>query len=90
MDATTDLHYTFGARWRITVDGAVVLDTSAHPLFATAEDTHAPLAPRTYTPGAAVTADWNMVAGGWNGHGTLLTAWPALPMGFPNPVVDNS
>ena len=85
LDATTDLHYTFGAHWRITLDGAVVLDTSAHPLFATASGAH----PRAFVPPVVHTANYDLAQDNWTNAPPLATQWAAPPHPYPMPQVND-
>lgn len=86
LDGTTDLHYTFGAYWLVSLDGVQVLDTSAHELYATASGTHG-LLPRTFVPPAAHTANYDLAINNWANPGALMQQWAALPLHYPVPLV---
>ena len=74
IDATTDIHYTFGAWWLIRLRGTVVLDTRHVPLFGTVVGAH----PRTFTPGAAVTMDYDLTHDLWPNFAPLVQQFPGL------------
>jgi hypothetical protein len=83
LDGTTDLHYTFGAWWHVTLDGAVVLDTSARPLFGTTAGTHF----RNTVPPGVRRATYDLALSVWNNAPPLTEQWPALPIAYPVPLV---
>ncbi len=79
----TDLKYVFGAKWKVTLGGTTLTETT--PLYGVVTGAH----PRTYTPGAKVRATWNPDTRTWSGKGALLTVFPAWGT-YPTPPVDNA
>jgi hypothetical protein len=68
----TDIHYTFGASWRLFLDGVELFDTG--PLFGVIQGAH----PRTFTPAALETARLDLNTQAWD-----LTAAPSLVQAMP-------